>query len=63
MDLELPECPGNMGILDQMMAFQWVKKNIKYFGGDSENITAFGVSSGACIVHLLSISPLTKGNK
>ncbi|XP_027528751.1 bile salt-activated lipase-like, partial [Neopelma chrysocephalum] len=34
--------PGNYGLKDQHMAIAWVKRNIKAFGGDPENITIFG---------------------
>jgi hypothetical protein len=35
--------PGNWGIIDQRNAFLWIKKNISAFGGDPNNVTAFGV--------------------
>ncbi|RKP26736.1 Carboxylesterase, partial [Syncephalis pseudoplumigaleata] len=38
---------GNAGIEDQRAAMQWVKRNIAAFGGDPDNITIFGFSSGA----------------
>lgn len=63
LDLALPECPGNVGLLDQIMAFKWVKDNISYFGGDPDNVTAFGTSSGAVSIHLFAMSPLTRGNQ
>lgn len=41
---------GNVGLLDLIAALQWVKKNIAGFGGDPENVTLFGMSSGAFMI-------------
>ena len=52
---------GNYGLLDVVAGLQWVKANIKQFGGDPGNVTIFGESAGSAAVSTLMASPLAKG--
>lgn len=47
-------CSGVLGILDQVEALRWVKRNIAAFGGDPGNVTLVGHSAGAGSVSLLA---------
>jgi para-nitrobenzyl esterase len=60
-NLFLPDAHPNVGMLDQILALEWVKQNIENFGGDPNNITIFGESAGAAAVATLMAMPKVKG--
>ncbi|XP_038061917.1 cholinesterase 1-like [Patiria miniata] len=53
--------PGNMALLDQRLAMEWVRDNIKAFGGDPGRVAIFGESAGAACVGLHMVSPGSAG--
>ena len=52
---------ANFALLDIRAAFQWVRRYIRAFGGDPENITGFGESSGAFNLVDLLLTDLAAG--
>lgn len=55
------ELPGNYGMKDQIAALQWVRSNVKAFGGDPQRVTIAGQSAGGASVHWHMQSWRSKG--
>jgi para-nitrobenzyl esterase len=52
---------GNAGMLDLVLALEWVRDNIAAFGGDPQRVMIFGSSGGASKTSVLLAMPGAKG--
>jgi para-nitrobenzyl esterase len=58
---QIDGAPANRGLLDQVVALQWVRDNIRVFGGDPDRVTVFGQSAGGGSVAALLAMPRAAG--
>lgn len=59
LSLNTVDISGNQDMKDQQLALKWTYENIKYFGGDKEQITISGHSSGATAAHFHAMNPIS----
>ncbi len=55
------EDSGNAGMLDLVLALEWVRDNIEEFGGDPKRVLIFGQSGGGAKCATLMAMPSAKG--
>lgn len=58
---QIDGAPANRGLLDQVAALEWVRDNIRAFGGDPVQVTVFGESAGGGAVACLLAMPRATG--
>ncbi|XP_014481902.1 PREDICTED: liver carboxylesterase 1-like [Dinoponera quadriceps] len=56
------ELPGNNGMFDMILAVDWVKDYIRFFGGNPNKTVAFGHGTGASSATMLSLSKFCKNS-
>ena len=58
---DAPRTSGNAGILDLILALNWVRKEIEAFGGDPSCVTLVGQSGGGAKIATLMAMPAAQG--
>jgi para-nitrobenzyl esterase len=57
----ISDAPHNRALLDWLLALEWVRDNIRAFGGDPGRVTIAGQSAGASAVLTLLAMPKARG--
>ena len=57
----LQSADANFGLLDQIAALAWVKRNVQAFGGDPGKVTVMGESAGGQDILALLTAPAARG--
>jgi para-nitrobenzyl esterase len=60
-DVTGEEVTGNFAFMDMIASLQWVRDNIRAFGGDPANVTVAGQSAGSGNIQTLISSPAAAG--
>ncbi len=55
------ESSGNVGLLDLVLALQWVRDHAEEFGGDAGRVMVFGQSGGGAKIASLMAMPAARG--
>ncbi|XP_018494461.2 cholinesterase 1-like [Galendromus occidentalis] len=61
LDLGIEEAPGHQGHWDQLLVLEWVRDNVRNFGGDPERVLLIGVSAGSFSISAHLMSPHSRG--
>ena len=57
----IEDAPSNRAVRDQLLALEWVRDNIRSFGGDPSRVTIAGQSAGGSAVLTLMAVPAARG--
>ncbi|XP_064475366.1 acetylcholinesterase-1-like [Ornithodoros turicata] len=52
------DAPGNVALHDQLLALDWVRQNIVFFGGNTSSIVLHGYEAGAVAIGYHMVSPV-----
>lgn len=54
---ESSDATGNYGLLDQILALEWIRDYARHFGGMNDSVTVMGSGAGGISAHLLTLTP------